>query len=119
MIVFDCESGLKLSAHKCEFGTTKIDYLGSTTTPKEISPESAKIENFLGQFRMPNTVKQVKRLIGFVQFFRNFFPNLGQKLLPFYKRLREGNVFTITNDHHESLNTLKADLTRAADLTLI
>ena len=118
--IFDClrESGLKLSAHKCEFGTTKIDYLGSTITPKGISPESTKIEKFLGQIRMPNTVKQVKRLIGFVQFFRNFIPNLGQKLLPSYKLLRKENVFTITNDHHESLNTLKADLTRATDITL-
>ena len=109
---------MKLSAHKCEFGTTKIDYLGSTITPKGISAESAKIEKFLGQIRMPNTVKQVKRLIGFVQFFRNFIPNLGQKLLPFYKLLRKENVFTITNDHHESPNTLQADLTRATDLTL-
>ena len=60
---FDClrESGLKLSAHKCEFGTTKIDYLGSTTTPKGISPESANFQKFLGQSRMRNTVKQVKR----------------------------------------------------------
>ena len=117
---FDClrESGLKLSAHKCEFGTTKIDYLGSTITPKRISTPSAKIEKFLGQIRMPNTVKQVKGLIGFVQFFRNFIPNLGQKRLPFYKLLRKENVFTITTGHHESLNTLKADLKRARDLTL-
>ena len=117
--IFDClgESELKLTAHKCEFGTTKIDYLGSTFTPKGLSPESAKIEKFLGQIRMPNTVKQVKRLIGFVQFFRIFIPNLGQKLLPFYKLLGKENVFTITNDHHKSPNTLKADLTRATDLT--
>ena len=67
---------------------------------------------------MPNTAKQVKRLIGFVQFFRIFIPNLGQKLLPFYKLLRKENVFTITNDHHELLNTSKADLTRATDSTL-
>ena len=66
---------------------------------------------------MPNTVKQVKRLIGFVQFFRNFISNLGRKLLPFYKLLRKENVFKITNYHHESLNTLKSDLTRATDLT--
>ena len=51
-------------------------------------------------------------------FFRNFIPNLGQNLLPFYKLLRNENAFTITNDHHESFNTLKADLTRATDLTL-
>ena len=118
--IFDClrESGLKLSAHKCEFGTTKIDYIGSTITPKRVSPESAKIEKFLGQIRMPNTVKQKKRSIGFVQFFRNFILNLGQKVLPFYKLLRKENVFTITSDHHEFLHTLKADLTRATDLTL-
>ena len=118
---FDClrESCLKFSAHKCEFGTTKIDYSCSTITPKGISPESTKIEKFLGQIRMPNRVKQMKRLIGFVQFFRNFIPTLTQKLLPFYKLLRKENVFTITNDHHESLNTLKADLTRATDITLL
>ena len=118
--VFDClrESGLKLSAHKCEFGTTKIDNLGNTNTPKGISPDSAAIEKFLGKIRMPNTVKQVERLIGFVQFFRNFIPKLGQKLLPFYKLLRKENVFTITNDHQECFNTLKADLTRATDVTL-
>ena len=64
----DCrrESGSKLSAHKCKFGTIKIDYSGSTITPKGFSHESAKIENFLRQIKMPKTVK---RLIGFVQFF--------------------------------------------------
>ena len=118
--IFDCwrESGWKLSAHNFEFGTTTIDYLGSTITPKGISPKSAKLEKFLGKIRMPNTVKQVKRLIGLAQFFRNFIPSLGQKLLPFYKLLRKENVFTKTNDDHESVNTLKADLTRATDLTL-
>ena len=118
--IFDClrESGWKISAHKCEFGTTKIDFLGRTISPKRISPGSAKIEKFLGQFGMPNTVNQVKRLIGFVQRFRNFIPNLGQKLLPFCKLLRKGNVFTITDDHHELPNNLKPDLTRATDLML-
>ena len=77
------ESGFKCSEHKREFGTTKIDHLGSTITPKKISPKSAKIENFLGQITMPNTVKQVKLLIGFVQSFRKLIPNLGPKLLPF------------------------------------
>ena len=48
--IFHClrESALKVSAHKCKFGTTKIDYLGSTITPKGISPRSAKLEKVLG-----------------------------------------------------------------------
>ena len=78
-----------------------------------------KIKQFLGQIRMPNTVKQVKTLKWLCAFFfRNFIPNLDQKLLSFYKLLRKGNAFTITNDHQESFNTLKDDLTRATDLTL-
>ena len=40
-------SGLKLSARKCEFETIKIEYLGSTITPKGISPEAEKITKFL------------------------------------------------------------------------
>ena len=59
-ITFDClrESGMKLSANKCEFGTTKVDYLGSTITPKGISPESEKTEKLLEQIIMPNRVEQ-------------------------------------------------------------
>ena len=34
---FECirEAGLKLSMHKCHFGTTEIDILGRTITPEE------------------------------------------------------------------------------------
>ena len=53
-----------------------------------------------------------------MQLFRNFILNLGQKLLPSYKLLRKENAFSITNARHKSPNTLKADLTRATDLTL-
>ena len=118
--IFDSlrKSGSKLSAHKCEIGTIQLDYLGSTFTTKRVSPKITKIENFLGQIRMPDTVKQKKRLIGFVDFFRNFIPNRGQKLLSFYKLLRKENVFAKTIDHDEPPNTLKAHLTRATDLTL-
>ena len=84
---------------------------------KEFHPKVEKLRNFWDKLEKPNTVKQVKRLIGFVQFFRNFIPNHGQKLLPFYKLLLKKNAFTITIDHHGSLNTLKADLTRARNLT--
>ena len=118
--IFDClrASGLKLSAHKCEFGTTKIHYLGSTITPKGISPEADKINKFLEKIRMPETVKQVKRLIGFVQFFRSFMPNLGQKLLPFYKLLRKDVEFKTTKEHNEALDVLKTDLRNATNSTL-
>ena len=45
-------------------------------------------------------------------FSRNFVPHFGEKLLPFYRLLQKENAFTVTNDHHECLDTLEADLTR-------
>ena len=112
-------SGLKLSAHKGEFGTTTFDYLPSNTiTPAGITPESDKIKNFLDKIRMPDNIRQVKRLIGFVQFSRNFIPDLNQKLLPFYKLLRKDTEFLINNAHTEALEALKMDLINATYLTL-
>ena len=111
-------SGLQLSAHKGEFGTTTIDYIGNTITLAGITPESDKIKKFLDKIRMPDNIRQVKRLIGFVQFFRNFIPDLNQKLLPFYKLLRKNTEFVISNAYTEALEALKMDLTNATNLTL-
>ena len=92
--IFDClrESGLKLSAHKCEFGTTKIDYLGSTITPKGISPESAKIENFLGQIRMPNS-ETSETLNWLCAIFPKFFSESWTKTFAILQTFTQGKRF--------------------------
>ena len=66
--IFDClrKSGLRLTPHKCEFGMTSINFLGKTIPPQGLKPESAKIEKFLKTTKLPSTVRQVKRLVGFV-----------------------------------------------------
>ena len=118
--IFDClrRAGLKLSAAKCQFGVPQITYLGNVITAAGIRPEEEKIKEFLQKVRMPQTVKQVKRLIGFLQFFRTFIPSLNEKLLPFYRLLRKTTSFTIEDDHRSSFETLKTDLLRASNTTL-
>ena len=88
--IFICirHSGLKLSPEKCEIATDTMKFLGNNISAEGISPEKAKITKFLDKFKMPKTTKQVKRLIGFTQFFRNYIPNLGEKLMSFYKLLQ-------------------------------
>ena len=102
--IFECvrKSGLKLSPNKCEFGTQKVTFLGKIITPAGIQPESERIKKFLSKLTMPKTVKQVKRLIGILQFWRDFIPNLGEKLLPFYKLLRK-NVEQFITDEHDKI----------------
>ena len=78
--IFECvrKSGLKLSSGKCEIGKAKKKLLGNIVTTAGVLPEDAKIEKLLPNIRMLQTIKQVKRLIGFVQFIRNYMPGLGE-----------------------------------------
>ena len=107
--IFECirKSGLKLSPKKCEIGTQRMKFLGNVVTPQGVTPEEAKISAFLSKIKMPRTVKQVKRLIGCKQFFRNYMSSLGEKLIPFYKLLKKQIAFEITEDHHKTLKFSK------------
>ena len=118
--VFECirRSGLKLSPSKCEFGHAEITFLGNTITEKGMKPESEKIHKFLEKIKMPQTPKQVKRLLGFSQFFRNFLPNLNETLRPFYSLLKKDKIFNITDEHYEHLERIKRDLLNATSTTL-
>ena len=53
-----------------------------------------------------------------MQYFQKFIPNLALKLHPFFKLLRKKNEINITNNHHESLATLKNDLIKACSTSL-
>ena len=111
-------SGLRLAPSKCEFGAKSISFLGNVITEEGIKPEKKKIEEFLSKVRLPTTVKQVKRLIGFLQFFKAYLPNLGTKLIPFYKLLRKDIPFELLDEHRLAFKTLCEDLQRATELTL-
>ena len=57
-------------------------------------------------------------MIGFIQFFKNFIPNLGEKLIPFYQLLRKDAKIQPTEKHYENLEILKKDLLEATKMTL-
>ena len=67
---------------------------------------------------MTKTTKQVKRLIAFTQFFRKYIPNLGEKLVSFYKLLKKGSVNETTKEHVKALEVIKKDLMEATNVTL-
>ena len=100
-------SGLKLSPEKCQFGMSQSSFLGNTITSEGITPETKKIEKFLDKVKIPQTVKQVKRLISFTQFFRNFIPKLNEKLLPFYKFMRRMSISEFKMTISKILSKLK------------
>ena len=84
--IFICilQSGLKLSPEQCEIAADTMKFLENNIRAEGISPEKSKSTKFLDKFKVPKTTKQVKHLIGFTQFL-NYIPNLGEKLMSFYK----------------------------------
>ena len=118
--IFICirQSGLKLSPEKCEIATDTMNFFGNNISADGISPEMAKITKFLDKFKMPKTTKQVKRLIGFTQFFQNYIPNLGEKLMSFYELLKKDAVIETTEEHVKALEVKKKDIMEATNVTL-
>ena len=110
--------GFKLSIDKFQFGIPKIHFLGHTISADGIPPNKPKVEKFLQSVKLLKTLKQVRCLIGFMQYFQKFIPNLALKLHPFSKLLRKESSFHITNEHKNSLEILKAELVKACNLSL-
>ena len=111
--------GFELSIEKCEFGILEINFLGHTITGDGIKPNKDKLEKFLSTVKLPKSVKQTRRLIGFHQYFQKIIPNLAEKLQPFFKLLRKESTFILTSEHHISLEKLKEDLEKACSLSLM
>ena len=67
---------------------------------------------------MPKTPKQIRRLIGFFQYFRAFLPKLSERLLPFYTLLRNNQQIQFTKEHHDTFESLKTDLVKSCNTAL-
>ena len=111
--------GIKFAMEKCEFGVTKVKYLGSVVTTDGVLPNEEKIEGFLKTVKIPTTVHKVQQFVGFVNFFANYIPNCTMKMVPFYRHIKENAKKLInTDDHYRAFAILKHDLAVACRTTL-
>ena len=90
---FECirEAGLKLSMHKCHFGTTEIDFLGRTITPEGVKAQKERITNFLKKTKFPKSKKALQRCLGFLNYYRNYIPSLSfiREVSPIFQLLEK------------------------------
>ena len=110
--------GLKLAIDKCYFSIPKTKFLGRKISAIGKTRNKPKVEEFLQSVKLPKTLKQVRRHIGFMQYFEKFIPNLALKLHPFFKLFRKKSSFHFNNEHENSLQVLKDDLVKACNLSL-
>ncbi|GBG81794.1 hypothetical protein CBR_g33974 [Chara braunii] len=64
----------KVNLEKCEFGRTRILYLGHEVSAEGIRPEDAKVAS-IREWPRPQTVTEVRSFLGMCGYYRNFVKN--------------------------------------------
>lgn len=101
---------LKMRPSKCHFLKSEIFYLGHRISSQGIKPDPRKV-SVIENMSKPTTVKQVRRFIGLIQFYRKFIPNCAKICRPLTQLTRKNAKFHWTNEHDEAFLTLKRCLT--------
>ncbi|XP_039169970.1 uncharacterized protein LOC120294106 [Eucalyptus grandis] len=104
------EFKLRLNPAKCVFGAASGKLLGFMVSSKgiEIDPSKAKA---ICELQPPSTVKEVRSLLGRLNYIARFISQLSETAKPFFKLLRK-NVRVEWNDEcQEAFNKLKQYLT--------
>ena len=73
--------GLVLNVGKCLFSVRELEFLGHRVSGRGISPLPWKVKAVLG-FERPHTVRSLQCLLGLVNFYRRFLPNIAATMRP-------------------------------------
>ena len=84
---------LKFSPAKSRLGATDANFLGHSISPAGLRPNAEKVPALINM-PMPTDVKQVRALIGGINYYRNFLPDLSKRLRPMNSLFRKGVKLT-------------------------
>jgi predicted aspartyl protease len=97
---------LKMNINKCVFGTKELILLGYILENNTLKIDKSRILKFLDEENRPSTGKEIKRFLGFLNFFRSHIPNFAEVTWAF-ESLRNINSFEWTNYLEEKLVIIK------------
>ena len=108
---------LKLSPSKARLGATDANFLGHSISPAGLRPNAKKV-SLLTNMPMPTDVKQVRALMGGVNYYRKLLPDLSKRLRPINALLRKGVKFAFTPAMEKLAREILAELTTPPVLVL-
>ena len=85
------DAGLKLKPSKCEFFKKRIHYLGHIVSDKGIETDPKKIEAIV-KWPGPRTVHEVRKFLGFTNYYRKFVYKYAQIARPMNKLISGENA---------------------------
>lgn len=107
---------LKAKLSKCQFGTSRVEYLGYIITADGVSVDPTKI-NAVQNWPVPTTVKDVRAFLGLAGYYRKFIKGFATIVAPL-TQLTSKAGFHRTFEAEEAFLQLKKALTTAPVLQL-
>ena len=84
--------GIKLNPKKCTFAKTEVRYLGRLISQDGYRPDPENTVALNACKTPPKNVGQVRTVLGFLGYYRNFVKDFSRKMKPIYELLKsEGN----------------------------
>ena len=111
-------AGLVVNRQKSVFMTENVDFLGHHLTSSGFSPPQAKLQGLIN-YSPPKTLKQLRRFLGVVNFYRKFIPHSSELQLPLTALTHKGTTFVWTEDCQRAFEQLIAEAAKATELTYL
>ena len=110
------ENGFKLNAKKCQFFRKIIKFLGHIISSNgiQVDPERVKA---IADLPVPRNVKDIRKVLGAINFCRSYVDSIGRHAQPLYKLLKKNTEFKWTTECEIGFNQIKKALMSAPVLT--
>lgn len=103
------DANLKLHPGKCQFGVSKIMYLGHVLSPKGMEVDKSKID-VIETYPRPTTQKEIRAFLGLAGYYRKFIQNFSKMADPLNRLLRQGMDFIWDDACETAFTNLKEAL---------
>jgi hypothetical protein len=105
-------AGPKLKPRKCEFGRSKVEYLGHVVSAKGVAMQEKKVEDVL-KFPVPTTLTELRSFLSLANYYRRFVQGFSETAAPLNELTKKGVDFIWTERCQEGFERLKEKLTSA------
>lgn len=100
------EAGLKLNLEKCEFFRTYVRYLGYKIKQEGISIGEERVKE-IKDYPRPTNLKTLRGLLGILNYYKKFIPNLSELELPLIELLRKNFKWEWDERRENAFQTIK------------
>ena len=111
------KNGLIVRFDKCQFGVSKVEFLGHEISAAGVRPLSNKVQA-IKDFPTPRTLKELQKFNGMINYYHRFLPGIANTMAPLHDALKGKQKRLVWKPQHErAFQESKAALVSAATLT--